>query len=284
VHEIYDAWTTDGPLGAARWVHPFPLDPGAHRMAAVRARQLHLHDVPMSSTSDDVHDAHKYFAMSTRRWAIPAHGQITVTADVRALTPGVQPGRVLPTTGRVLLDGQQAAATLHLTDLGGTGVVFDWFVGERTAFALYERLMLPGVTQATAYTQIVQELTLPPSALPDGRHRYAIRFVRAPGALDRVEWLLDGSMVMSVDHIGIPLDRQPDAPALPVTYASLGPGELLGARVQALEVGIGIFSLLGEFPFNQVPGREVSIPREQRLFGQGVDATFGPLVVTTEAA
>ena len=283
-HEVYDAWAADGPLDPSRWAHPFPLDPNAHRLAAVRAHQLHLRDVPLGASSDDVHDSHKYLAVSTRRWRIPARGSVTVAADVRARTPGVQPGRVVAPTGRVLLEAQQAAATLHLTDLAGTGVVFDWFVGERTAFALYERLFVPGVTEATAYTQIVQEVTLPPSALPDGRHRFAIRFVRAPGALDRVEFRLDGEVAMSVDHVGVPLDRQPGAPALPVTYPSLGPGELLGDRVAALEIGVGLFSLVGEFPFNQVPGREVAIPREQRLFGQGVDATFGPVAVTTAAA
>lgn len=280
-YEIYDAWSTDGALAPSRWAHPFPLDPGAHRLAAIRAHQLHLRDVPLGISSDDVHDAHRYFAVSTRRWPIPVHGSLSVAADMRASTPGVQVGRVVVATGRVLLEAQLAAATLHLTDLARTGVVFDWFVGERTAFALYERLFVPGVTAATAYTEIVQEITLPPSALPDGRHRFAIRLVRAPGALDRVEFLLDGVVAMSVDHVGVPLDRQSGAPALRVTYPSLGPGELLGDRVEALEIGLGLFSLVGEFPFNQQPGGKVSIPREQRLFGQGVDATFGPIAVTT---
>ena len=281
-HHTYDDWSTDGALDASRWMHPFPLDPAAHRLAAVRARQLHLRDVPMSISSDDVHDAHKYFAMSRRRFDLPPAGSVTVEADIRALTPGVRPGLVLPATGRTLLEAQQAAATLHLTDLAGTGVVFDWFVGERTAFALYERLFVPGVTEATAYTQIVTEVALGAAALPDGRHRFGIRYRRQPGAPDRVEYLLDGAVAATVSHVGIPLDRQPDAPALPLTWPSLGPGEPLDGRVQAFEIGIGMFTLLGEFPFNQVPGRTLSIPREQRLFGQGVDATFGPIAVTTE--
>ena len=281
VRVVYDDWTGEGPLDATRWMHPFPLDPAAHRLAAVRAHQLHLRDVPMSIASDDVHDSHKYFATCTRRFALPASGSVMVEADIRALTPGVRPGHVVPATGRALLDAQQAAATLHLSDLRDTGVVFDWFVGERTAFALYERLFVPGVTERTAYTQIVAEVTLGPAALPDGRHRFGIRFHRRPGAPDGVEYLLDGEVVATVSHIGIPIDRQPGTPALPVAWPSLGPGELLGARVAGFEVGVGLFSLLGEFPFNQVPGHIVSIPREQRLFGQGVDATFGPVVVTT---
>jgi hypothetical protein len=47
-------------------------------------------------------------------------------------------------------------------------------------------------------------------------------------------------------------------------------------------VGHGLFSLLDEFPFHPTYGdRFVSFPEEQRVFGQGVDATFDDFEVTT---
>jgi hypothetical protein len=91
-----------------------------------------------------------------------------------------------------VLQGQQAAATLHMIDFV-TGQLFDWFVSGNTAFTLTERLP-SSVTGSPVhvgidkrYTQIIDEVPIAPGV----PHNVAIRFTR-----DRqrslVEYFLDG--------------------------------------------------------------------------------------------
>src|SRR6266566_2667950 len=67
--------------------------------------------------------------------------------DIVAETPGTVEGHVVHGTyvqsgtpyAATVLQGQQAAATLHMIDFA-TGQLFDWFVSGNSAFPLYERL------------------------------------------------------------------------------------------------------------------------------------------------
>jgi len=127
------------------------------------------------------------------------------------------------------------------------------------------------------YTQIIDEVPIAPGV----PHTVAIRFTR-----DRqrslVEYFLDGDRVSKVKHVGIPLDVQPVKYS--GIYPSLGAGELLGEQINSVVIGHGLFSLLDAFPFQhpEAPALSVSIPMEQRLFGQGAKASFDNVVVTIE--
>jgi hypothetical protein len=68
------------------------------------------------------------------------------------------------------------------------------------------------------------------------------------------------------------------------TYPSLGPGELLRGRINSVVIAHGLFSLLDAFPFQHpdAPALKVSVPMQERLFGQGVRAKFANVVVTIE--
>jgi hypothetical protein len=84
--------------------------------------------------------------------------------------------------------------------------------------------------------------------------------------------------------VGIPLDKQ----GVPFsgTYPSVGPGEVLADDIHSFQIGHGLFSLVDAFPF-QLPDRpdlSVTVPVANRIFGQGIDATFDDFKVTSVAA
>ena len=213
----------------AKWfVNPFfPTEPEALKKRSFKKGLLHLEATPFTTSSDDVSDHIKYLALSTGFFVIPQNGTITFSADIKAKTPGAEAGHVVPTTGRVLLEGQQAAATLHMINFK-TGQLYDWFVSENYAFALYERLFVTGVADDEGYTQIVDEFAIEP-----GSHNYAIRYKREINSndVDRVEYLIDGEVRATVEMSGIPLNVQDPEKYAGITYPSLGPAELLEAQM-----------------------------------------------------
>src|SRR5437870_1827237 len=132
----------------AKWS---PLTLG--EMAIEDTRQFDNHTLSISATpfrtahDSSVADHAKYVALSKQAFAVPEIGSVTVSVDIAVETPGTVLGHVVrgtyvqsgaPYAARVL-QGQQAAATLHMIDFA-TGQLFDWFVSGNTAFPLYERL------------------------------------------------------------------------------------------------------------------------------------------------
>jgi len=249
--------------------------------------------LPFKTGADQsVFDHIKYFAASSETFAVPASGSITLEATVTARTEGVEPGRIVKGTygpggsypnGKPyeakLTDVQQAAATLHLIDFQ-TGQLFDWFVGEGKAMSLVERLP-SAVTNSTTptgheqmYTQIIREHAITP-----GPHRYGIRFWRNETG-SGANYLLDGQVVDRIERIGVPLDRQ--GAAYSGLWPALGAGEEIGKDLNSVALAHGMFSLVDVFPFQHpdAPDKSVSIPMDQRLFGQGVEGTFEDFVVT----
>ncbi len=250
--------------------------------------------VPFQTRADFiVFDHLKYIAISNKAFPVPANGSVEISSTIKAATPGTDPGRVIHGTyvesaepyAEHTLEGQQAGVVMNVIDFG-TGQLFDWFVSGSTAFALIERLP-SNVTGNTsdpsspayvgldqAYTQIIAEIPASPDA-----HRVSIRYSRANGG--SVGYLFDGELVAHVDRVGVPLDEQ----GVPYTdiYPSLGPGEELGGQIDSLVIGHGLFSLLDAFPFQhpEAPELAVSIPLDQRLFGQGADARFDNFRVKT---
>src|SRR5258708_31381698 len=265
-------------------------------MAIEDSRRFDNHSFSISATpfrtgkDSSVSDHSKYMALSKRVFTVPVIGSITVSMDIAAETPGTVAGRVVhgkyvqsgapyPAT---LLQGQQAAATLHMIDFA-TGQLFDWFVSGNTAFPLIERLpstvtgSAEQVSTAKMYTQITREVPIA-AGVP---HTVAIRYSR-----DRqrsyVEYLLDGKLVSNVERVGIPLDKQ-GAP-YSGTYPSRGPGGLLRDKINSVVIAHGLFSLIDAFPFQHpdAPALNVSVPMQKRLFGQGAKARFANVVITIE--
>lgn len=263
-----------------------------------------------SSSNIEFLDHIKYLAASNKLFTIPKQGSITFSADITAFTPNAMVDRIMhatkgdgtPTSYK-LIPAQQAAVTFHMLNYHETGQLFDWLISgdenEVRASALIERLFMRDpntgqyvVDRDKAYTQIVQEFTLPP-----GAHNYAIRYTRWPGeGNDEIEWLIDGQVMVKSHKAGVPLDQQ--TPGLykknPITYPALGPGEAVKDKMNTFIMGHGLFSLLDVFPFNQVndPALRVNIPTSMqfpnvdnsvytRLFGQGAVGEFKNFKVET---
>jgi hypothetical protein len=265
-------------------------------MAIEDTRQFDNHTLAIAATpfrfgkDSSVADHGKYIALSKQVFAVPEIGSITFSMDIAAETPGTVKGRVVRGAyiqsgapyAATVLEGQQAAATLHMIDFA-TGQLFDWFVSGNTAFPLCERL--PSTVTGSAervstdkmYTQIIKEVPIA-AGVP---HTVAIRYSRDRGR-SRVEYLLDGKRVSQVERVGIPLDVQ--GMKYSGTYPSLGPGELLRDKLNSVVVAHGLFSLLDAFPFQHpdAPAQSVSIPMQERLFGQGARVKFANVVVAIE--
>jgi hypothetical protein len=213
----------------------------------------------------------KYGAFSRRGFSIPRRGSVAVSADVRARTSGIRPGYVVAATGRVLPEAHQAAAILQLIEPSAF-VALDWFVSGHQAIPKVERTPAPvGVGLDRAFTQFLPAVRIEPGRF----HRYSIRYTRGRAPRDKVQWLLDGRVVAVVRDVGIPLDVQDPQRYGGITFPSLGPGERVAAAMSSFVVGHGIYSFVDDFPFfPSYPQYFVSIPREQRIFGQGIDALF----------
>jgi hypothetical protein len=125
------------------------------------------------------------------------------------------------------------------------------------------------------YTQFIKELPITP-----GKHNLAIRFSR-DDKKSFVEYFLDGEQVARIDRVGVPLDVQ----GVPFTgtYPSLGKGELLVEQINEVTLGHGLLSCLDAFPFqhSESPNESVSVPFNERLFGQGAKGSFDNFTVTT---
>jgi hypothetical protein len=218
-----------------------------------------------------------------------------------------------------VFEGQQAGAVMNMVNFA-TGQLFDWFISGSRAFTLVERLPSsvtnPGLAMddpnwvgpGKMYTQIVDEFPI-----KSGMHTVAIRYTKNTDGTGTVTFILDGAARSTVTHVGLPLDSPSRTAAITwthvypsATYVGGPPaaGEELGPKIDGFVFGHGTFSLLDAFPFqwaytlnypssqfncfgsnpffpNECASGSVSIPISQRLFGQGVKATFDNFTVTT---
>ena len=249
--------------------------------------------VPFKTGADfSVYDHLKYAAFSKESFAVPPVGSIAFSANIDVVTPGVQPGRIIqgtytkrpgnPPYAQSTFEGQQAAAVLNMVDFY-SGQVFDIFLSGHSIFALYERLPSSvsgsslNVTLNKIYTQIVKEMSVSP-----GVHTVEIIYTRLTNT-SFVKYLVDGMEFAQVNNVGIPLDAQ--KAAFTGVYPSLGQGELLVKQINSVTIGHGLFSLVDAWPFQypSAPYYFVSIPLQNRLFGQGAAAKFSNFVVTTNS-
>jgi hypothetical protein len=292
---VYDSFQKPGGYTMSDYYLKWSNSFGPGEMAIKDTRRFEdgkfLIDATPFQTSWDfsVYDHIKYLAVSNQSFPVPQKGSITFSAEINAKTPGTIPGRVVKGTytqtgapyAAVVLQGQQAGATLHMIDFY-TGQLFDWFVAGNTAFTLIERLPssitgspLPA-GRDKMYTQIIDEVQIKP-----GPHTVAITYTREPNKAV-VEFFLDGKLISRVENIGIPLDKQ--GVKYTGIYPSLGNGEDLKDQINHLTMAHGLFSLLDAFPFQHegAPELSVSIPIANRIFGQGAKAKFDNFVVTTK--
>ena len=171
----------------------------------------------------------------------------------------------------MLPEAHQAAAILQLFEPSAF-VALDWFVSGHQAIPKIERTPAPvGVGLDRAFTQFLPAVQIEPGRF----HRYSIRYTRGRAPRDKVEWLLDGRVVAVVRDVGVPLDVQDPQRYGGIVFPSLGPGERVASAMSSFVVGHGLYSFVDDFPFFPAyPQYFVSIPREQRIFGQGIDALF----------
>lgn len=265
----------------------------------VNGRVLTVTAVPFRTGADTIYDHAKYLAISRDSFPMPMQGALQFSVDIKATTPGTQPGRVVhgsytdTPTGRSYaqptIEGQQAAVMFNMTNVE-TGQVFAWFVSSNSAFSLIERLP-SSVTHPTlaagdtgyvglerAYTQIIKAGMLQPGQT----HTFSIRYTRGANQ-SSVEYFIDGELFAHVDHVGIPLDTQgtPYTGVYPSYHSA--PGEELKARMNTFLIGHGLYSMLDAFPFQHpgAPDLAVSVPVAERLFGQGAEGEFGRFEVST---
>jgi uncharacterized protein DUF6081 len=280
---LYDDFK-GGPASYGRkWLQYLSLEQqfGATNLPAFSRGRLRLLAQPFRGWMDDTclpgfpacvsADHIKYGALSRRTFSIPRRGSVAVSADVRALTSGIRPGYVVAATGRVLPEAHQAAAILQLIEPSAF-VALDWFVSGRQAIPKIERTPAPvGVDLGRAFTQFLPAVQIEPRRF----HRYSIRYTRGRAPRDKVEWLLDGRVVTVVRDVGVPLDVQDPQRYAGITFPSHGPGERVASAMSSFVVGHGLYSFVDDFPFFPAyPEYFVSIPQEQRIFGQGIDASF----------
>ena len=289
---VYDDFRADGGYALADYQALWDNIYGPGEMAVEDTRRFEdgvftVAAAPFRTGADkSVFDHIKYFGVSRRTFAPPRAGSLTLQATIEAKTPGVERGRVVhgiygPSGGgptgspysAMLLDAQQASVTLHLIDFE-TGQLFDWLVSDRVAMCLVERLPssvtgsgIP-VGADKMHTQIIMEHPITP-----GPHVYGIRFSRGverPG----VEFLVDGAVVAHIERVGVPLDWQ--GRLYTGRWPAMGPGEDLTDKIESFAIAHGLFSLLDAFPFQYetAPEESISIPLDQRLFGQGAIGRF----------
>jgi len=319
---VYDDFTATGGYSlatyASKWSNIYGLgdmDPLAGPDTRSFADgSFFINDAPFRTAYDySVFDHLKYIAISNSTFAVPSNGSLTFSSDIKAQTPGTQPGRVVHGTygppgsypagapySATVLQGQQAGAVMNMINFA-TGQLFDWFISGDRAFALIERLPSsvtnPGVLPSSPdwvgadkmYTQIIVEVPVAANTT----HHVSITYTRGVGnGNSTVEYFLDGARVAKVKNVGIPMDRQKGQDYTGI-YPSFGGGEVLKDKLDSFAIGHGTFSLLDAFPFQWCfpgsgPGSaeacaaSVSIPVSERLFGQGVVANFDNFAVTTK--
>jgi hypothetical protein len=287
---VYDDFSGGRATYARKWLVFYSLERqfGARNLPAFSGGRLRLLANPFRGWMDTecvpgyaacVNADHvKYNAFSQRAFPMPQIGSIMVTADIEAKTFGIRPGYVVAATGRVLPEAHQAAAVLQLLE-PDVKFTMDWFVARRQAIPKIERTLWPlGPMLDRAFTQFLPAISIAP-----GRsHRFSIRYTRGREPLDKIEWLIDGRVVAIVRDAGVPLDVQDPARYAGITFPSLGPGETVAPEMNQFIVGHGIYSFVDNFPFFPAyQDRFVSIPKEQRIFGQGIDAFFDNVRVET---
>ncbi|MEV4807749.1 DUF6081 family protein [Nonomuraea sp. NPDC049421] len=181
---IYDDFT-GGELDPARWeiVEVMGADGRLHAYRDRNARQrtgdghFELTVDPFSRfhDSDPKQNNAKQMYRSTRRFAVPAGGELKLEVAM-----------AVRTRGQIPYDLLDAFGTMNVFD-PETGVVFNLAATDDTVFAVLERLHIPGVTRPEE--RFVHRVVLETPTEPGREHRYGIVY-HAGGS--EASWYVDG--------------------------------------------------------------------------------------------
>ena len=98
---VYDSFAKPGGYTMADYLTKWNNGFGPGEMAINDTRTFnndafHIAAAPFQTSVDlSVFDHIKYIATSNQGFAVPAHGSVTFSAEISAVTPGTQPGRVV---------------------------------------------------------------------------------------------------------------------------------------------------------------------------------------------
>jgi uncharacterized protein DUF6081 len=97
-------------------------------------------------------------------------------------------------------DLQDAFAGLILMDFS-TGMIFDFVTTGKKIGVIYERLLIPGITdEKTAFTYLIEAPFSGVRTRPEMMHNYTVR-IDAPRK--RAEWLVDGKLFFKAESIPV---------------------------------------------------------------------------------
>jgi len=97
-------------------------------------------------------------------------------------------------------DLQDAFAGLILMDFS-TGMIFDFITTGKKIGTIYERLLIPGVTdEKTAFTYVVEAPFSGVRTKPEMMHHY---IVRINAQKKRAEWIVDGKMFFKTESLPV---------------------------------------------------------------------------------
>jgi hypothetical protein len=210
--ETYDSLSS-GKVDAAKWkILGFPMGNGevwtwAEPTARLEPRNegLALTVDPFTRKHDSVHmfDDPKQLYGSTRSFPVSKEGITIFEVEMGAETYRSNAD-----------DLRDAFAGFILMDFS-TGMIFDFVTTGKKIGAIYERLLIPGLTdEKTAFTYLVESPFAGVSTEPGRMHHYRVRI---EAAKRRAEWWVDGRSFFKAE--GIPVE----------------PGEIM--------MGFGLFTL-----------------------------------------
>jgi len=257
---IYDDFTAPGEWPGDKWYRHLPVpglwDPAA---AVTRDGSLAIEARRFTLTRRDGHDNVKALIYSTAEFAPGARGLLSVEAEMRVATYGMEGNPFSVDSGDVRL----GCGALNTIDLK-SWMVFDFFVSGTQIVALYERLPF-GQSNDDPYPAFTEVISVARSTTPGDWHRYAIHY---DGMNDRVEWRVDGAVVAERGNVGAP------------------PGERGPiVKIKGMKIGGGLFTMFGDLLNDRVRmGDGKRIPGldphyERTLFGQGARVEFKAFAV-----
>lgn len=195
---LYDD-LSKGKVDPAKWkLLSFPLGNGQvwtyeEPKASLEPRDggLSLTVDPFTRKHDQVHvfDDPKQLYVSTRTFPVSQTETTTFEVEMGAET--------FRSNAEDIRDAFAGFITLELT----TGMVFDFVSTGRKIGAIYERLLIPGVTdEKTAFTYLVESPFAGINTAPGRVHHYSVRL--SPSER-RAEWLVDGKRFFKAE--GVPV-------------------------------------------------------------------------------
>lgn len=189
----YDDFGTDS-LSDAHWqVAGVPLGDGNFWMYRDANAQIGCGgnrctiSIPRFSLSHDavqIFDNPKHLYLSTHAWPT-AGGPLTFATTMAASVSGDAD------------DYREGFASVNVLDFA-TGMVFDIAANGKHIWAIYERLLMPGVTtEEEAFTEVVD---LGVDTAPDREHEVALR---VDAATRSVDYLIDGEVKLTRENMPV---------------------------------------------------------------------------------